>query len=75
MNMRDRLTKDMQCIKGRIDNWLDRYFPEFNTVFKSWEGKAALLTLQSFPLPQEITDKGIEGILERWKVSVKDTVT
>ena len=74
MNMRDRLTEDMQCIKGRIDNWLDRYFPEFNTVFKSWEGKAALLTLQSFPLPQEITDKGIEGILECWKQEIKRAV-
>jgi transposase len=74
MNMRDRLIEDMQCIKGRIDNWLDRYFPEFNTVFRSWEGKAALLTLESFPLPQEITDKGIEGILECWKQEIKRAV-
>src|SRR5690606_19260880 len=35
MNLRDRLTEDLRRVKGRIDNWLDRYFPEFGTVFKA----------------------------------------
>ncbi|WP_240503591.1 IS110 family transposase [Natranaerobius trueperi] len=39
MNLRDRLMTDLNRIKGRVDNWLDRYFPEFRTVFKNWDGK------------------------------------
>lgn len=74
MNMRDRLTEDLRRVQGRIHNWLDRFFPEFLTVFKDWEGKAALLTLQSFPLPQEIVAKGVVGIIECWKQEVKRAV-
>lgn len=74
MNMRDRLTEDQRRVKGRIDNWLDRYFPEFQTVFKSWDGKAALITLETFPLPQEIVDKGVAGIVQCWKQEVKRAV-
>jgi transposase len=70
MNLRDRLTEDLRRVKGRIDNWLDRYFPEFGTVFKAIDGKTAMLTLESFPLPQEIVDKGVEGIVTTWKQSI-----
>jgi len=49
------LSNDLQINEGRIDNWLDRYFPEFRTVFKDLDGKTALYTLTHFPLPDEIT--------------------
>lgn len=74
MNMRDRLTEDLRRVQGRIHNWLDRFFPEFLTVFKKWEGKAALLTLQSFPLPQEVVERGVAGIVLCWKQEVKRAV-
>jgi transposase len=74
MNMRDRLTEDLRRVKGRIDNWLDRYFPEFNTVFTNWDGKAALMTLENFPLPQEIVAKGVDNIVGCWKEEVKRAV-
>lgn len=48
MNLRDRLSQDLTRVQGRIQNWLDRFFPEFLHVFKSWEGKAALLTYSNF---------------------------
>jgi len=38
MNLRDRLTEDLRRVEGRIDNWLDRFFPEFQTVFNDWDG-------------------------------------
>lgn len=41
VNQRDHINIDLNRVKGRIHNWLDRYFPEFTTVFKKWEGKAA----------------------------------
>ncbi len=74
MNLRDRLTEDLRRVKGRIDNWIDRYFPEFWTVFKNLDGKAAMLTLQSFPLPQEIVDKGVSSIVATWKQEIKRAV-
>ncbi len=43
MNLRDRLTEDLRRIKGRVDNWIDRYFPEFRTVFKNWTAKQPYL--------------------------------
>jgi transposase len=55
LKIRDQLSNDLQITEGRIDNWLDRYFPEFRTVFKDLDGKTALYTLTHFPLPDEIT--------------------
>ncbi|ACB83834.1 IS110 family transposase [Natranaerobius thermophilus] len=74
MNLRDRLTDDLRRVKGRIDNWLDRYFPEFSTVFKNWDGKAALLTLKNFPLPKEILGHSEEEIVSCWKREVNRAV-
>lgn len=74
MNLRDRFTQDLFRVKGRIHNWLDRFFPEFLTVFKDWEGKAALLTLHQFPLPSDIVERGAESILLTWKQDVKRAV-
>jgi transposase len=74
MNLRDRLQEDLQRVRGRILNWLDRFFPEFQEVFKNWEGKAALMTLKAFPLPTQITEMGPEKILAHWKTQVKRAV-
>jgi hypothetical protein len=41
-------------------------------VFKSWEGKAAIITLTEIPLPSEI--KSPEEILELWKKEVKRAI-
>ncbi|ABO48584.1 transposase, IS111A/IS1328/IS1533 [Desulforamulus reducens MI-1] len=51
MAQRDRLNQDLNRVKGRIHNWLDRYFPEYTGVFKDWEGKASLMILNTCPLP------------------------
>src|SRR5690606_37920257 len=67
MNQRDRLNGDFNRVKGRIHNWLDRFFPEYTQVFKDWEGKASLITLKHFPLPQEIVKAGETSIVALWK--------
>jgi transposase len=46
--IRDLLTEDLQTVQGQVHNWIDRYFPEFLTVFKKWEGKAALQFLKLY---------------------------
>ncbi len=67
MNQRDRLNGDLNRVKGRIHNWLDRFFPEYTQVFKDWEGKASLITLGQFPLPQDVVSAGETTIVAAWK--------
>lgn len=71
MNLREKVSASLTQVKGRIGNWFDRFFPEYSTVFKDWDGKASLMTMREFPLPAEIVAKGARGILERWKTEVK----
>ena len=67
MNERERLEKDLRRAGGRIENWLDRFFPEFLDVFRQWDGKTALICLHSLPLPQDVMAKGPEQIVALWR--------
>lgn len=68
MNQRERLMEDLQRVKCRIQNWLDRFFPEFvPTVFKEWDGKAALAVLRKAWLPVDISVMTPEDIVHMWR--------
>jgi len=71
MDIKDRLNKQIGMTKNQITRWLDIYFPEFNTVFSDWEGKAALITLREFPTPEKIAKKSAEEIISIWKKEVQ----
>lgn len=71
MNFREKVSVNLNQVKGRISNWCDRYFPEYASVFKKWEGKASLMTMRQFPTPGEIQSTGALGILAHWKTEVK----
>jgi transposase len=58
MNLREKVSGSLTQVKGRIGNWFDRFFPEYESVFKKWDGKASLMTMREFPLPAEIIAKG-----------------
>lgn len=58
-------------VEGRIQNIIQRYFPEFFDVFGDWKGKAALCTLKTFPFPSEIVEITPEQVLEKWKPFVQ----
>ncbi|OXM82275.1 IS110 family transposase [Paenibacillus rigui] len=74
MNLREKIMVGLGQVQRRIQNWLDRFFPEYQQVFKDWEGKASLITLAEFPTPQEIIRQGASAILKRWKQDVKRAV-
>ncbi|WP_054948550.1 IS110 family RNA-guided transposase [Numidum massiliense] len=74
MNLREKVMVNFNQAKLRIQNWLDRFFPEYHQVFKDWEGKASLMTLREFPMPNEIVALGAEAILKHWKSEVKRAV-
>jgi len=67
METRWRLVKQLNTVRNRVKRWLSIYFPEFNQVFGDWEGKAAMAVLQDFPTPEKILEKGVDGIIGRWK--------
>jgi transposase len=67
METRWQLVKQLNTIRNRVKRWLSIYFPEFNKVFGDWEGKAALIVLSEFATPAKVLEKGLEGIVGRWK--------
>lgn len=71
MKLRDQLTKQLTIIEGRIQNNLQRYFPEFSDVFKDWDGKTAWFTLHEFPFPSDIREMTPEEVLAQWKTTIK----
>ena len=71
VKIRDQLTEQLMITEGRIQNVIQRYFPEFFDVFGDWEGKAALCTLKRFPFPSDIQELTPEKVLEKWKPFVK----
>lgn len=71
MNLREKVSASLAQVKGRIGNWFDRFFPEYASVFKDWDGKASLMTMRTFPLPADIVAKGARDVLAHWKTDVK----
>ena len=71
MNMKEGLTLNLNIIRNKVDHWLDKYFPEFNSVFADWEGKAALISLTEFPTPDKVSALDVQQIVEIWKKEVK----
>lgn len=72
--IRDLLTDDLQTVQGQVHNWIDRYFPEFLTVFKKWEGKAALQFLKLYALPHEIIKFSEQELLAHLRKAVTRSV-
>jgi transposase len=65
---REKLTKERTAVQNQIIRWLDRYFPEFSTVFPSF-GKMALAVLELTPFPAEIAGQTVEELVELYRQS------
>lgn len=63
MDERKDISNSLNSIKNKIHRWIDKYFPEFITVFKNWEGKTALILLRKFPFPKDVLELGEYQIL------------
>lgn len=74
MNLRERVMVNLTQVKARVVGWFDRYFPEYLSVFKSWEGKASLMTMKQFPTPEQIIAIGARGVLAYWKTAIKQGI-
>lgn len=67
METRWIIVKQLNALRNRMKRWISIYFPEFNTVFADWEGKAALVALKKFPLPVQVLEKGVDKVVSLWK--------
>lgn len=67
VTQREQLMTKLTQTKNQIQNWVDCYFPEYQTVFKNWEGKASLITLQLIPMPQDIMEHQPAEIVAMWR--------
>lgn len=54
MKICEHVKTDLCVMQARVHNWLDRYFPEFLTVFKDWKCKSAIQVLSLHLLPHEL---------------------
>ena len=64
---RERLQDQIIALSNQIRRWLDIRFPEFNTVFKDWNGKTARTTLKYLPTPAKVVAVVVEGVLQLWR--------
>jgi len=64
MSHRERLIKDIIDLSNKVQQLLDKYFPEYKTVFKKWDGKASVAVLKDLFLPELILEKTDEEIVE-----------
>ena len=60
--LRSKIQEDLSALQNRMIRWLDRFFPEFTQVFKSF-GKMAYAALEMTPLPTDIQGKTPEALL------------
>lgn len=61
-SLRSKIQEDLNSLQNRLIRWLDRFFPEFPNVFKSF-GKMAYAALEMTPLPSDIKGKSPEELL------------
>lgn len=71
MKIREHLKTDLCVVQARVHNWLDRYFPEFLTVFKDWECKSAIQMLSLYLLPHELVSIPDETLLKHLREAAK----
>ena len=71
MKIREHLTTDLCVVQARVHKRLDRYFPEFLTVFQDWECKSAIQMLSLYLLPHELVSVPEEILLQHLREAAK----
>lgn len=74
MKLHDMIQEDLSSIKAQVHNLLDRYFPEFLTVFKDWTGRSALHLLTEGYFPVDIINTSEDVLLEEVNKVTKRSV-
>ncbi|MBD2848688.1 transposase, partial [Paenibacillus sp. IB182496] len=67
MSDREYWVSQQGSLGNRIVRWIDVYFPEFQQVFKAWDGTRALATLRAFPSPRALRKLTAEDVIKGWQ--------
>ncbi len=74
-NTRIEIQRMQNATKNRIRAVMDEYFPEFETVFKSFlKAKSAIHMMKTHPFPEDVLRLGEEGIVGEFRKVTKKTV-
>ena len=66
-NSRQRVTKELNATRIRINRWLTKYFPKYKKVFADWRCESSLILLQNAPLPSDMLKLDAENINQLWR--------
>lgn len=66
-NLRFRLTSELIAVKNRIQRWFSIYFPEYQTVYGSFDAISSIMILKKAALPEDIIALGAEEINRTWR--------
>ncbi|QNO16251.1 IS110 family transposase [Alkalicella caledoniensis] len=64
---KERIVKEINQIKNRVERWLKIYFPEYKDAFASFDGIGSLVVLENCPLPKDVLELGAEGVNKLWR--------
>ena len=67
----ERLQNQVNAISNQVIRWLDIRFPEFNNVYRAWDGVAAITILKHCPTPAKIVEIGAERVMRLWQKELK----
>ena len=64
---RDRLMKDHVRLSNQIQEWLQKYFPEYLECYAKYDSASGITLLEEAPLPEDILRLGVTGIVQVWR--------
>jgi transposase len=67
MSAREYWVKQSVSLGNRIVRWIDLYFPEFQSVFREWDGVRSLATLKAFALPDDLRHLSVGEVIQEWR--------
>lgn len=73
-NMRSQVRTRMNSVLNQIRAIIDEYFPEYENVFSTINGKTAMHILYHCPMPEDLRKLGVIGILSEIRKGIKKGV-
>lgn len=64
---RQRVVREITQLKNRMARWFAIYFPEYGTVFRTYESQGSMLLLHKACTPEGIVKLGPEAINQIWR--------
>lgn len=67
ISVKEQIVKALNATSNRIQRWLKIYFPEYLEVYKVFDSVSGLAVLKKAPLPKDVVELGVDGIVNLWR--------